>query len=408
MRDITFTYITFMVLIMRKLYLFALFLVTYEFTTYSANDMIMPGMLQVVSEFKSPLSYVALSLSLYMLGECCLQLWLGPLAERFGKRQIILWGNLSFLVFTCIIASAENMDQFMLGRFLQGSGMAFIAMGYALIHEKFNDKDAVKIIAIMGNVSILAPLLGPLIGGIIVSYASWHYIFILTLILGLTSLIGLYRYTPTSASKVTKLNFKQIFKHYITIAKSKNFALGVTCTILGAMPLLIWIGLAPNLILHNLHLSYKSYIIYQIITIGGLSVSSLVIQFLAGRWQFHQLILRGTIMAFGGVFLSFIGSSNINLIAAGLFIYSLGLGLANGSIMRIIMSNKNVSQSMAASLMTFSQTLSFAIGIEISDFFCDKFNYSGLSFTFACLVFALASLVLTIKFAKLNQTRSWE
>lgn len=393
---------------MRKLYLFAVFFVLYEFTTYSANDMIMPGMLAVVNEFHAPLSYVAASLSLYMLGECAIQLWLGPLAERYGKRQIILLGSFSFIIFTIIIAASSNISQFMLGRWLQGSGMAFIAMGYAIIHEKFDDKSAVKVIAIMGNVTIMAPLIGPLIGGVIVSYASWHYIFALTGILGFIALCGLYRYTPTSTPQLKKLELKPILKHYVEIAKSKNYALGVSCTLMGAMPLLIWIGLAPNLILHHLHLSYKSYIIYQIIALGGLALSSILMQFLAGRWQFHQLIRRGCYLAFAGVLFSFIFSSSIELIALGLFFYSIGLGFTNGSIIRIIMSNTKLSQSMAASLMTFSQTLFFALGIQFSDELCKQFDYSGFSFTLCCLISASISLILTRKFAARMTERKWQ
>lgn len=393
---------------MRKLHLFALFLVIYEFTAYSANDMIMPGMIAVVNQFHAPLSYVAASLSLYMLGECVVQLWLGPLAERYGKRITILWGNFAFLIFTMFIATSINIDQFMLGRWLQGSGMAFIAMGYALIHEKFDDKGAVKIIAIMGNISILAPLIGPLIGGIIVSYASWHYIFVVTGILGFISLCGLYRYTPESPNQIKKLELKQIIKHYLEIAKSPNFTLGVCCTIMSAMPLLLWIGLAPNLILHNLKLSYRAYIIYQIIAIGGLSASSISMQFLAGRWQLHQLIRRGVYISFAGVLFSFVFHWSINLLAGGLFVYSFGLGLCNGSVIRIIMSNKSISQSMAASFMTFSQTLLFAIGIQLSDYLCEQFNYSAFSFSLSCLISAIAAIILARIFAKRNQDRVWQ
>ena len=393
---------------MRKLYLFAVFFVIYEFTTYSANDMIMPGMLAVVNQFHAPLSYVAASLSLYMLGECVVQLWLGPLSERFGNRRVILIGNLSFLIFTLIIACSMNIGQFMIGRWLQGSGMAFIAMGYALIHEKFDDKGAVKTIAIMGNVTILAPLIGPLIGGIIISYASWHYIFVVTCVLGLVSLIGLYRYTPQSTRKIEKMELRPILRHYREIIISKNFALGVTCTLMGAMPLLIWIGLAPNLILHNLKLGYRDYIIYQIISIGGLAVSSIATQFLAGKWKLHQLIRRGVYITFIGCLISFIGHQSINILAWGLFVYSFGLGLTNGSIIRIIMSNKGVSPSMAASLMTFTQTLAFAIGIQLSDWWCSKYNYSALSFTTTCLISSTIALYLILIFAKRNQNREWQ
>lgn len=393
---------------MRKLYYFAFFLVLYEFTVYSANDIIMPGMPKVVADFHAPLSYVGASFSLYMLGECAVQLWLGPLAERYGKRQAILWGNFSFLLFTIVIVSSTNIRQFMWGRWLQGSGMAFIAMGYALIHEKFNDKDAVKLIALMSNVSILAPLIGPLIGGIIVSYVNWRYIFALTSLLGLASLAGLYRYAPASQAKMTHFNLKQILTHYIEIAVSKNFALGVTCTITGAMPLLIWLGLAPNILLHHLHLSYKSYIIYQIVTIGGLSVSGVLTHFLAGKLSFYQLIRLGCYVSFSGILISFCGSSYIHIVAFGLFFYSLGFGLSNGSIMRIILSHKTHSQSMAASLMTFNFTLFSAAGLELSNYICGKFNYSSLSFTACCLPVALCTVFFMTKFSNNNRQRAWE
>jgi DHA1 family multidrug/chloramphenicol efflux transport protein-like MFS transporter len=393
---------------MRRLYLFAVFLVLYEFTAYSANDMIMPGMLAVVNEFNAPLSYVALSLSLYMLGECVIQLWLGPMAERFGKRRIILCGNFTFLVFTLVIATSQNIHQFMLGRWLQGSGMAFIAMGYALIHEKFDDKTAVKLIAIMGNVSILAPLVGPLIGGLIVSKYNWNAIFILTGVLGLITLIGLYRYTPPSQPRLTDLKLVPILRHYLLIAKDPVYRLGVLSTTMAAMPLLIWIGLAPNLILHNLKLGYSSYIIYQMISISGLVFSSILVQFLAGKWKFAQLIYRGSFLSFTGLIVSFIGHASITVLSLGLLIYCLGFGIANGSIYRIIMSNSQVSQSMAASLMTFSQTLLYALGIQLTDYIASFSNYSALSFTSACLISGSISLCLNTTFAKRVINRSWQ
>ena len=92
-----------------RLILFAVSLVIYEGTTYAANDMIMPGMLMVVKDFNYPISYVALSLSFYLLGNAMSQLFLGPLAERFGKRKVIIIGNILFLVFTFLLALSVNM-----------------------------------------------------------------------------------------------------------------------------------------------------------------------------------------------------------------------------------------------------------------------------------------------------------
>ena len=100
-----------------SLYIFAIFFVSYETITYLANDMIMPGMVDVTTQFHVGLEYVASSLSVYLLGNTVIQLFLGPTADRYGKRKIILIGNFSFLVFTVIIGLSMNIDQFYAGSF---------------------------------------------------------------------------------------------------------------------------------------------------------------------------------------------------------------------------------------------------------------------------------------------------
>lgn len=79
------------------MYLFAIFFVLYEFTTYSANDMIMPGMIQVVNYFHVTKYYVAQSFSFYLLGNCAFILIAGFLSQIYGKRRIIIWGE--FFIF---------------------------------------------------------------------------------------------------------------------------------------------------------------------------------------------------------------------------------------------------------------------------------------------------------------------
>src|SRR3990167_8997536 len=120
------------------MYLFALFLVLYEFTTYAANDMIMPGMIDVVHYFRTQTFYVAYSMNAYILGQTVFILMAGFLSERYGKRRILLSGNFLFLLFTVVIIFSQNIHQFVLWRFLQGTGLAIIAIGYALIHQNFN------------------------------------------------------------------------------------------------------------------------------------------------------------------------------------------------------------------------------------------------------------------------------
>ena len=101
----------------KQAFVYAKFLVLYEFLTYIANDMIMPGMIKVVESFHGSESAVATSLTAYVLGGASLQLFLGPLSDRFGRRPVMLFGALLFFIFTLLIASTTTIDQFLIARF---------------------------------------------------------------------------------------------------------------------------------------------------------------------------------------------------------------------------------------------------------------------------------------------------
>jgi len=143
----------------KNLILFALFFIIYEFNAYIANDMIMPGMMVVVNEFHSPLENIAKSLSLFIIGGSSLQIFLGPLCDYLGKRNILLAGNLLFLLASGVIPCVQSINQFLAARYFQGLGLCFIFIGYATIHELFNDKTAVKLCSLIANISVFAPLM---------------------------------------------------------------------------------------------------------------------------------------------------------------------------------------------------------------------------------------------------------
>lgn len=81
-------------------------------------------------------------------------------------------GGVVWFIITCLaILLAQNIEQFTLLRFLQGISLCFIgAVGYAAIQESFEEAVCIKITALMANVALIAPLLGPLVG------AAWIHV----------------------------------------------------------------------------------------------------------------------------------------------------------------------------------------------------------------------------------------
>ena len=147
----------------------------YEFATYIGNDMIQPGMLSVVEEFGVGNEWVPTSMTAYLAGGMFLQWLLGPLSDRIGRRPVMLTGVVWFIVTCLATLLAQTIEQFTLLRFLQGISLCFIgAVGYAAIQESFEEAVCIKITALMANVALIAPLLGPLVGAAWVHLLPWE------------------------------------------------------------------------------------------------------------------------------------------------------------------------------------------------------------------------------------------
>ena len=390
----------------RNLILFAIFFIIYEFNAYISNDMIMPGMIKVVTEFNSPVENIAKSLSLFIIGGSSLQIFLGPLCDRYGKRNILLIGNVFFLIASGVIPFVLNIDQFLAARFFQGFGLCFIFIGYAMIHESFDDKSAVKLCSLVSNISIFAPLVGPVIGSAIILAANWRYVFIITAILAITSLIGLAKNMPNNKPSRKAMTLKEILQTYLKIIRTRPLLQGGLIIAVSSLPLITWIGLAPILVMKTMGKSFGYYIVYQTLVFGGFIVSSISIQFMAGRISFYKLITRGSLIAICGLAISLIFSSIHIVFILGLFLASFGIGIFNGSIFRIAITSTGQSNSMSAATLNIIQSTVLAGGLEVLNVLCSKFGYSLFGFALLNLGAGIILLGLCLNFAKLVKLRA--
>lgn len=116
-------------------YLFPFFLVLYETCSYLSNDAYLPSLPVIAREFGTQAHVVQLSITSWYFGSGMLQLIIGPLADRFGRRPILLTGALS-----------QSIHALIFFRLIEGATLAslFIA-GYATIHELFRSLESIQI-----------------------------------------------------------------------------------------------------------------------------------------------------------------------------------------------------------------------------------------------------------------------
>lgn len=142
----------------RKALGFCLVISAFELLTYMASDLIMPAMLSVTTELDADVRHVPNAFNLYLLGGVCLQWLIGPLSDQWGRRRVLLIGCALFAVACAGAYSTESIEAFNLLRLLQGMGLGFVvAVSYPALQEVFCEADAVRLMALLGNIALLSP-----------------------------------------------------------------------------------------------------------------------------------------------------------------------------------------------------------------------------------------------------------
>ncbi len=124
-------------------------------------------------------------LSAYTLVFASLQITAGGLGDRLGRKRLFLFGIVLFTATSAFAATAQSTEWLITARALQGLGAAFIMpLSLSLISAAFPPQERGKALGIWSAVSVSGLALGPVVGGLIVEYMSWHWIFFLNVPIG--------------------------------------------------------------------------------------------------------------------------------------------------------------------------------------------------------------------------------
>ncbi|EOV9571501.1 MFS transporter [Cronobacter turicensis] len=356
----------------RQALLFPLCLVLYEFSTYIGNDMIQPGMLAVVEQYQAGVEWVPTSMTAYLAGGMFLQWLLGPLSDRIGRRPVMLAGVVWFIVTCLATLLAQTIEQFTVLRFLQGISLCFIgAVGYAAIQESFEEAVCIKITALMANVALIAPLLGPLVGAAWVHAAPWEMMFVLFAALAAISFVGLWRAMPETATRLGEtLSLRELGRDYKAVLKNLRFVSGALAIGFVSLPLLAWIAQSPVIIISGEQMSTYEYGLLQVPIFGALIIGNLVLAKLTARRAVRSLIVMGGWPIVVGLALAalatVISSHSYLWMTAGLSIYAFGIGIANAGLVRLTLFASDISKGTVSAAMGMLQMTIFTVGIEVS------------------------------------------
>jgi EmrB/QacA subfamily drug resistance transporter len=133
----------------------------------------------------------------------------GFLADRFGTRTIFMAALLIFGVGSLLCALSQNLTQLVFSRVVQGVGGSLMTpVGKLALIKTFHKNELLKALNFAIIPALIGPVLGPLVGGYLVVYFSWHWIFLINIPIGLIGMILGWKYMPNYTSNVIDFDLK--------------------------------------------------------------------------------------------------------------------------------------------------------------------------------------------------------
>lgn len=157
------------------------------------NDLYLPTLPQMRSDFQVSRSVVQLGLSFGMIGLGLGELYWGPLSDKIGRKPVLYMSLALFMVAAAISVFSPGITFFLVCRLFQGlGGSGAILLSRTIPTDRFSGRNLARIMALVGAINGIAPVGGPLLGGLMADTIGWRGVFcVLTGIGALMILLGL-------------------------------------------------------------------------------------------------------------------------------------------------------------------------------------------------------------------------
>jgi EmrB/QacA subfamily drug resistance transporter len=136
----------------------------------------------------------------------------GFLSDKFGTKKVFIVALVLFSLGSLFCSLSQNLMHLVLARIVQGVGGSLMTpVGKLALIKTFPKKELLKAMNFAIIPALIGPVLGPLVGGYMVDYLSWHWIFLINIPFGLIGILLSLKYMPNYKSKIIDFDLKGFF-----------------------------------------------------------------------------------------------------------------------------------------------------------------------------------------------------
>src|SRR6056297_516332 len=187
-----------------------------------AMNIFLPSLPGMTAYFDTEYRLVQLSVALYLAVNASLQVVMGPISDRLGRRPVILGGLGIFIIATLGCIFAPNILIFLTFRMIQATVVVAMVLSRAVVRDMVPEREAASMIGYVTMGMAVVPMIGPAIGGVLDQIFGWQANFWLLLIMGI-ALFWLSWRDLGETSRPSGLTLIQQFREYPELFRSPRF-----------------------------------------------------------------------------------------------------------------------------------------------------------------------------------------
>lgn len=282
--------------------------------------------------FGQPYSIMQFTLTAYLALTGLLQLVIGPLSDRIGRRPVALWTLVIFIAASYTAAQTTSFEMFMIFRCLQAAIVSGFVVSRAGVRDMVAREKAAGMLGYVAMGMALAPMMAPALGGFLADAFGWQSNFYaLALIACFTLVIVFFDLGETNVHR--SASFSAQLKNYPALLTSRRFWGYAFVQVFAVGTFFAYLGGAPFVgdVFYNLSASQVG--LYLALTPFGYMIGSGISGRFAARIGLYRMILVGALVTLFGMAMTLVTASLDLSHPLWFFGFTISIGLGNGLVL---------------------------------------------------------------------------
>jgi len=271
----------------------------------STLNILVPALPGLTARLHTDPSTVQLTLSLYLMSLATAQLLTGPLSDRFGRRPVVLAGLTLNVLASLAAIAASSIEALIVARILQAAGAATgIVIARAMIRDLFERERAASMLGLVTTAMVVAPMVAPMIGGLLDTAFGWETIFLFIAVFAATVLLWAIPVLPETRPQGAAQTIGKMIDEARALLGSAKFHGYVLCGALGSAPFFTFLGGGPHVVVTLMGRTSAEYGFWFALSSLGYMSGNFTAARLAQRFGLEALILGGIVIELIGACIS--------------------------------------------------------------------------------------------------------